>query len=512
MPAQDEDRLSVSDGAPAAPDGQELDRFDSGAWFPIVGIGASAGGLDACEALLAALPPDTGMAFVIIQHLHPRHASLMGDLLASHTRMPVTQATESVLIEPNRIYLIPPGVSLSIVGDHLHLSERANSPMAFDFFLRSLAENCGNRAVCVVLSGSGTDGSEGLKAIKANGGLVVVQDPSEAAFDGMPNSAILTRQVDLVLPVAEIPGALIQNVTRARIQSSMAKPGEKEHTEIRFSEILDLVRARTRQDFSPYKTGTITRRIERRMVMAGITNIAGYVDKLRTDPAELDSLAHDLLINVTQFFRDQTMYEVLQASVIPEMVAAQPLDKPLRIWVPGCSTGEEVYSLTMLFLQAIAAAKRNIKLQVFASDVDAQSVAFARAGYYGVDIEAQMSAEQLGQFFLEEGGGYRVARALRDTIVFTAQDLLADPPFSRLDLISCRNVLIYLRPGAQDQILSLFHFALRPGGVLVLGRSESARQYNNCFEPIDRKQGIYRHVAARPAITAQYAARPAPSP
>lgn len=478
-------------------DDQKLERIGAGGWFPIVGIGASAGGLDACETLLAALPPDTGMAFVIIQHLHPQHASMMGDLLASRTRMAVTQATQNILIEPNRIYLIPPGVSLAVSSGHLHLSMRLDSPTVFDFFLQSLAEDCGNRAVCVVLSGSGSDGPEGLKAVKANGGFVVVQDPSEAAFDGMPNSAIRTKLVDLVLPAAEIPGALIQNVTRAHAQTLMVQRSEREHTEIRFSQILDLVKAKTRHDFSPYKTGTITRRIERRMAMSGVTDIAGYVDLLRTDTAELDSLAHDLLINVTQFFRDEATFEALRENVIPEMIAARAPDQPLRIWVPGCSTGEEVYSLTMLLKEAIAAAKCNIKLQVFASDVDAQSVSFARAGLYSREIDAQISPERLARFFFEEEHGYRVTRDLRETIVFTVQDLLRDPPFSRLDLISCRNVLIYLLAGAQKQILSLFHFALRPGGVLVLGRSESARQHNDCFEPIDKKQRIYRNISVR---------------
>ncbi|MGO9173165.1 MAG: chemotaxis protein CheB [Rhodomicrobium sp.] len=468
-------------------------------WFPVVGIGASAGGLDAFKALLAALPPDPGMAFVLIQHLDPLHDSLMAGLLSSHTTMPVTPAAEGVAVEPNHVYLIPPGVSLAVAQGKLHLSEpteRHGARMAFDFFLRSLAEDCGERAICVVLSGTGTDGSEGLKAVKKKGGFVIVQDPSEAAFDGMPKSAIKTGEADLILPAAGIPGALIDHAGGIRVHPSVAKLDTNGEIENRFLEILDLVRRKTRQDFSLYKAGTLERRIERRMAMAGVADVTRYIERLQSDPAELDNLGHDLLINVTEFFRDPAAFEALAASVIPDLVSEQALDRPLRIWVPGCSTGEEVYSLTILFLEAIEASKRNIKLQVFASDVDAHSVAFARAGLYGPETAARVDGKRLARFFLREGKGYRVVRDLREAVVFTVQDLLADPPFSRLDLISCRNLLIYLRPSAQEQILSLFHFALRAGGVLFLGRSETVGKFAERFEPLNKKQRIYRHLSA----------------
>jgi two-component system CheB/CheR fusion protein len=468
--------------------------------FPIVGIGASAGGLDAFKAFLNALPPDTGMAFVLVQHLDPVHVSLMAELLSSHTAMPVTQAAEGVSIEPNRVYLIPPGVSLAVAGGKLRLSElteRHGTRTAFDVFLRSLAEDCGERAMAIVLSGTGSDGSEGLKAVKGKGGFVIVQEPSEAAFDGMPKSAIKTGQTDRILPVAEIPAALIDRMNG--LHPSDAGQAAHEGAEERFLEILGLVRTKTGQDFSHYKAGTLTRRIERRMAMAGITETARYIEKLNAQPSELDSLAHDLLINVTEFFRDAAAFQVLAETVIPEMVAAQPPDRPLRIWAPGCSTGEEAYSLAILFLEAVAASKRAIKLQVFASDVDPHVIAFARAGVYGPEIGSQVSPERLSRFFAREGDGFHVARDLRDAVVFTVQDILADPPFSRLDLISCRNVLIYLQPGAQDQVLSLFHFALRAGGVLFLGRSETVGEFKDRFEPISKKQRIYRHLnAGRP--------------
>ena len=436
------------------------------------------------------------MAFVLIQHLDPLHVSLMCGLLASHTAMPITQAAEGVLVEPNRVYLIPPGVSLAVAHGKLRLSEAAErygARKAFDFFLHSLADDCGDQAVCVVLSGTGSDGSEGLKAVKRRGGFVIVQKPSEASFDGMPKSAIQTGQADLILPVAEIPAALVKHISQVRPSNSNSRLAG--NTGDGFSEILDLVRIKTRQDFSVYKTGTLTRRIERRMAKAGIADPGSYIRKLTADAAELESLGHDLLINVTEFFRDASAFEALATSIIPEMVSVQPPDQPLRIWVPGCSTGEEAYSLAILFLEAIAISKRNITLQVFASDVDVHSIAFARAGIYGQEIESQVSPERL-RFFFKEGDRYRVIRDLREAVVFTVQDLLADPPFSRLDLISCRNVLIYLQPSAQEQILSLFHFALRGGGVLFLGRSETAGKFTARFEPINKKQRIYRHLAA----------------
>ena len=465
--------------------------------FPIVGLGASAGGLDAFKAFLTAMPSDTGMAFVLVQHLDPIHVSLMAGLLAGHTAMPVTQAAEGASIEPNRVYLIPPGVSLAVAGGKLHLSElteRHGARTAFDVFLRSLAEDCGERAIGVVLSGTGSDGSAGVKAVKSKGGFVIVQEPSEAAFDGMPKSAIQTGQADCILPVAQIPAALIKRMTC--FHPADAKPYANDGPEEPLLEVLSLVRTKTGHDFSLYKTGTLTRRIERRMAMAGITKTARYLEKLNSEQTELESLAHDLLINVTEFFRDAAAFDVLAESVIPEMVASQPPDKPLRIWSPGCSTGEEAYGLAILFLEAIAASKRALKLQVFASDVDPHSIAFARAGVYGPETESQVSPDRLSRFFVHEGGSFRVVRDLRDAVVFTVQDLLADPPFSRLDLISCRNVLIYLQPSAQEQILSLFHFALRAGGVLFLGRSETVGQFKDRFEPINKKQHIYRHLSA----------------
>ena len=486
--------------------------------FPVVGVGASAGGLDAFKTLLAALPAETGMTFVLIQHLDPKHASFMADLLASRTRMPVLQAVDGVSIEPNHVYLIPPAVSLAVSDGKLHLAEpaqRHGARMPFDFFLRSLARESGRRAICVVLSGTGSDGSEGLKAIKDNGGFVIVQDPLEAQFDGMPKSAIGTGMADVIAPLSKISRALVKHSTY--LLSSATKAATRGSVANRLSEILDLVRTKTAPDFMSYKVGTLTRRIERRMAAAGIADAGLYADKLRTDAAELDSLAQDLLINVTQFFRDTAAFDTLAESVIPQTIAAHPSDRPLRIWVPGCSTGEEAYSLAILFLEAIETSKRNLKLQVFASDIDTSAIEAAREGVYGRGTEEQVSPSRLSRFFCKEGDLYRVRRELRETVVFTVQDLLSDPPFSRLDLISCRNVLIYLRPDAQEKVLSLFHFALHAGGVLFLGPSETIGNFTERFEPIDKKHRIYRHLSAsragdggfRPGVAAAERAGPA---
>ena len=464
--------------------------------FPVVGLGASAGGLDAFRRLLAALPSGTGMAFILIQHLDPTHASMMVDLLAGHTPLTVQQAADGMPLEPEHVYLIPPGVYLSIRGGALRLSEpheRHGARLPFDFFLRSLADELGKRAICVVLSGTGSDGSLGLKAVKEKGGLVIAQEPGEAEYDGMPRSAIMTGAVDLVLPVAEIAGILNKYSRRTGLAPD-------DHPPDRLAEIVNLLRTKTSHDFALYKPGTLSRRIERRMALAGVDDSDRYLEMLRENPAELELLAKDLLINVTSFFRDPKAFEFLAEEVIPDLVRRHPADRPLRVWVAGCSTGEETYSLAMLFLKEIAAAKRNIRLQVFASDVDEDAVAIAREGRYPESIAADVSPPQLGRYFTREDHGYRVVPELRGVVVFTVQDVLADPPFSRLDLISCRNLLIYLRAEAQQRVLLLFHFALSEGGILMLGGSETVGSLDDRFEPISKAQRIYRPIGrSRPA-------------
>jgi two-component system, chemotaxis family, CheB/CheR fusion protein len=469
--------------------------------FPVVGIGASAGGLDALYKLFDALPPDTGMAFILIQHLDPTHSSMMVGLLAGHTAMPVLEATDGMPIERNHVYIIPPAVYLAIRDGVLRLTaprERHGARMPFDFFLRSLAEDCGARAVCAVLSGTGADGSIGLTAIRDRGGLVIVQDPQDAAHAGMPRSAIMTGAVDLVLPIAGIAAALVKHSGKssgpARLEPERAKPPPGDGAEAPLAAIVDLLRAHTGHDFALYKEGTLLRQIQRRMGMASIKDIGLYLATIRDNPDEMDRLAKDMLINVTQFFRDEETFKVLAERIVPELVRQHPLGMPIRIWDAGCSTGEETYSIAMVFLEAIASAKRNVKLQVFASDVDDDALAIARNGLYPESIEKDVSPARLDRFFVKEDHSYRVTRELREAVVFTTQDLLAHAPFSRLDFVSCRNVLIYLRPEVQENVLSLFHFALREGGILVLGASETVGAFADRFEPISKRQRIFRHL------------------
>ena len=467
--------------------------------FPVVGIGASAGGLEACTKLLGALPADSGMAFILVQHLDPTHESMMPELLAHRTLMTVMQATDGMLLERKHLYIIPPASYLSVSGGALRLSQpeaRHGARLPFDFLLRSLAEEYGERAICVILSGSGADGSLGLKAVKEGGGLVIAQNPDEAAYDGMPRSAILTGAVDLILPLARIPDALVKFHRRMTLTRVAAAPGEQNTLPDWLPKIVDLLRTRTTHDFRLYKEGTLRRRIERRMAMAAIEtdDMERYLDALRGDAKELDHLAADLLINVTSFFRDPKVFDVLSKTIIPDLIRDHSVDQPLRIWIAGCSTGEETYSLAMLFREEITAAKREIKLQIFASDVDADAVATAREGLYPGTIAADVSLERLTRFFSKDDHGFRILPELRATIVFAVQDVLADPPFSRLDLISCRNLLIYLRPEAQEKVISFFHFALREGGILLLGSAETIGSSKDRFEVISKAERLYRHI------------------
>jgi two-component system CheB/CheR fusion protein len=491
-----------------------------------VGIGASAGGLEACRKLLDALPAANGMAFIIVQHLDPSHDSLLVDLLTGHTPMTVLQATDGMAIERERVYVIPPGVYLS-VGNHenIRLSKpqaRHGARLPFDFLLNSLASEYGPRIACVVLSGTGADGSVGLQAVKAKGGLVIAQDISEAEYDGMPRSAIATGAVDLVLPAAKIAEAL---VARQRGRAYLPEPPNASalmSVEDLLPEFIALLRTKTVHDFSLYKHGTLARRLERRMALATVKTAAEYLDLLRRDAEELDLLSKDLLINVTGFFRDAAVFDFLAASVIPDLVRDHPRDRPLRIWVAGCSSGEETYSLAMLFREQIDASTRDIKLQIFASDVDPDAVASAREGLYPQSIESEVSPERLAEFFSREDNNYRVSAELRASIVFTVHDVLADPPFVRLDFISCRNLLIYLLPEAQAKVISIFHFALREGGLLLVGNAETIGAPDGRFAAVSETERLYRRVGGYrpgelgPSLSAgagaRLRARPDPTP
>ncbi|MGA7712427.1 MAG: chemotaxis protein CheB [Rhizomicrobium sp.] len=467
--------------------------------FPIVGIGASAGGLEACRKLIGPLSAGNGMAFILVQHLDPTHESMMVDLLASHTAMKVLEAKNGMPIERDHLYVIPPGTYLSVAGDALQISkpaERHGARMPFDFLLYSLAAEYGPRAVGVILSGTGSDGSLGLKALKEKGGLVIAQDPSEARYDGMPRNAIKTGAVDDVLAVEKIAAALVKYAKRTETAAPRSVTPQKDIVKNWLPEVIKLLRTKTDHDFTLYKDGTLQRRIERRMGMAAIRtdDKDRYIAFLRSDATELDLLAKDLLINVTSFFRDPKVFEFLTKKTIPDLIADHASDQSIRVWIAGCSTGEETYSFAMLLNEQIAKARSSLKLQVLASDVDPDAIACARDGLYPESIKEVVSPERLARFFVKEGHSYRVSPELRSSVVFTVHDVLADPPFSRLDIISCRNLLIYLRPEAQAKVVSHFHFALRKDGILVLGSSESLSNDDARFEVISKAERIYRHV------------------
>jgi len=465
---------------------------------PIVAIGASAGGLEAVSRLFELLRGTAGIAFVVVQHLDPNHTSLMAALLAEHTAMPVAEATEGCALLADHVYVIPPGRYMSVRAGLLHLSA-PDAPhgarMPYDHLLRSLAKSCGPRTIAVILSGTGSDGSAGLHALHQAGGRSIAQTPEEAEFDGMPNSAIATGLIDRIVPLAQMPKALIELATLALPPHDL--PVASDAAKVGLDAILTVVKDRTAHDFHAYKPGTISRRIERRMGLLAMRpdNLAEYHDLLDNDPAECEALAQDLMINVTSFFRDPKVFDALDATVVPDILGTLRDGQAMRVWVAGCSTGEEVYSLAMVCSDAITASGRDLKLQIFASDLDADAIAFAREGVYPLDIAMAVSADRLGRFFTREATGYRVASTLRGHVVFTVQDVLTDPPFSRIDLISCRNLLIYLNVDAQTKAVALFHFALKDGGILVLGSAESVGKNETRFEPLARADCCFRHQA-----------------
>ncbi len=424
---------------------------------------------------------------------------MMVDLLVDYTSMTVCQATDGMPIEREHLYVIPPGTYLSVENGTLHLTTpqaRHGARLPFDFLLHSMAKAYGSRAICVVLSGTGTDGSLGIKAVKDNDGFVIAQDPLDAGYDGMPKSAITTGAVDCVLAAASIPDALAEYGHRKAFAGFPNGPPQRDLVPDLLPDIVELLRKETSHDFTFYKRGTLQRRIERRMVTVPLyfRDMEHYLDRLRSDKTERDLLAKDLLINVTSFFRDPAVFDYLEKNVVSGLIRNRSADKALRIWVAGCSSGEETYSLAMLFYEQIEAEKRDIKLQIFASDIDPDTVIEARDGYYPETIAADVSPARLARFFVRENHGYRVSSELRASSVFTVQDVLTDPPFSRLDLISCRNLLIYLRPEAQAKVLSLFHFALREGGLLLLGSSETVGNADNRFKAISESERLYRHI------------------
>jgi two-component system CheB/CheR fusion protein len=471
----------------------------SGPNFPVVGIGASAGGLKAFEAFLSGMPgdPRTGIAFVFVQHLSPDHKSLLADLIKRYTRMEVFEVEDGMAVRPDCAYIIPPNRDMALLNGHLQLLEPASprgQRLPIDFFFRSLAQDQGDRAIGVVLSGTGSDGTQGIRAIKGEGGMVMAQTPESTEYDGMPRSAIATGLVDFVMEAAAMPRQIVSYVSHPLGTRSAAVSPPTSDAGNAMKKVFVLLRNQTGHDFSQYKAKTVSRRIERRMAVHQVDDLGAYVAHLQQDPKEVDALFHDLLIGVTRFFRDPEAFTALQEEAIPALFARKPSDGTIRVWVPGCSTGEEAYSVAIALQEQMEARKHHLKVQMFATDIDARAIAHARAGLYPAGIAADVSPERLSRFFSPEpdGSAYRVRKAVRNLLVFSEQDLVRDPPFSRLDLISCRNVLIYMGGELQKKLIPLFHYALNPDGLLFLGSSESVGDRPDLFVPLDRKAKLYR--------------------
>ncbi len=471
------------------------------ALVPVVGLGASAGGLQAFTDFFTAMPDKTGLAFVAVHHVDPDHESLMADLLAKHTKMTVALATDRQPIAPDHVYVIPPNRFLSIKDGILHLSppaERRGMRLPIDFFLRSLAEDQKQGAVAIIMSGTGGDGTAGIRSIKENGGMVLVQDPKEANHDGMPRSAIATGSVDHILVVAKMPAVLTDYAAHPYIAQGPAPKVLGDNARASLSDIITVLKAHTPINFEFYKDGTLLRRIERRMALRHMENSVDYLALLKDSADEAEKLCADLLISVTSFFRDPEAFEYLADNAIRDLVQNCAPGKPIRIWVPACATGEEAYSLAILVIEKISTLCKDVKLQVFASDVDEHALSVARAGIYPDAIAADITPERLSRFFVQEDHSYGVTPELRDTVVFANQNILADAPFSKLDLISCRNLLIYLNSDAQARIIQMFHFALNDEGLLLLGSSETATNHENLFQPDSKKHRLYKRLGKGP--------------
>jgi two-component system CheB/CheR fusion protein len=463
--------------------------------FPIVAIGASAGGLDALQQFFKAMPSDQELAFIVVVHLDPNHASLLPELLQKQTSIKVAKIASGMPVEPNRIYVIPPNKSLSIFNKKLQMAELElprYRQLPIDFFFRSLAQDQGDNAIGIILSGTGSDGSLGLTEIKAANGLVMVQDESSAQYNGMPQNAIKTGVADYILPPGEMPAQLIQYVQfRKGVQDSLIS--EQESAGVgEVQKIFSLIRNQTGHDFSLYKSNTIGRRVERRMQLHQIKNMADYVDFLQKNEQEVSTLAKELLIGVTSFFRDPDAYDTLQQKILPDFLKQKPNDYILRVWVPGCSTGEEAYSMAIIIQECMDNINHPINVQIFGTDINESAIDIARRGLYLSNINVDVNPDRLKRFFIKEDDNYWVRDSIREMLVFATHNAIKDPPFTKLDIISCRNLLIYFRPELQKKILPSFHFSLKEDGILFLGPSETTGQSDHFFTVLNKKWKIYR--------------------
>lgn len=464
----------------------------------IIGIGASAGGLDALEKFFGSVPAETGCAFVVVQHLDPTHKGMLVELLQRFSALPVSAIEDGTVVEPNHVYVIPKDRDVTIDAGILHLQEpehRAGARPTIDLFFRSLARERREHAVGVVLSGMGADGTAGLRMIREHGGVTFVQEPSTAKFDAMPRSAITAELADVVAPPEELFG-------RIRDFSSSGRADQRaEHDEDDvplddegLEPILSVIQAQTGHDFLQYKRSTLARRVRRRMRLHHLVSLDEYQQFLEENPNETDLLFHELLIGVTSFFRDSPVWERVAEEVLPALLASRPNGATLRAWVAGCSTGEEAYTLAMVFKETVARLHLTAWIEIFATDLDPAAIEKARLGRYGSTIGDDVSPERLSRFFVEEKLGYRIKKEIRDLVVFAPQNLVMDPPFTRLDILSCRNLLIYIAPELQRRLLPLFHYSLRPGGFLLLGSAETIGPATDLFAPLEGRLPIYRRL------------------
>jgi len=471
----------------------------------VVAVGASAGGLDAFSQILEKLPPSPNVAFIFVQHLSPQHESALPTLLSARTRLPVVQATEGAAIESNHVYVMPPNVQMEIVDGRLTLLPRPHDRSQFtpiDFFFESVARSAQERSIGIILSGTASDGAIGIREIKAAGGITIAQTPESAKYDGMPRAAIATGMIDLVLPPKEIA----EHISQVRHHPYLIRrPGGEASEDVtptdeQFRELFNLLRRASGIDFKQYKTPTVRRRLLRRMALHRLTEVDAYLRYLKEHSAETTALCQDLLIHVTRFFRDPDSFKSLEAHAFPEITTLERSEGPIRIWVPGCSTGEEAYSVAIVLIETLGDRAAERKVQIFATDVSEPAVEQARAGTYPATIAADVTPERLNRFFTKADGGFRVSKLLRDMCVFARHDLARDPPFSRLDLILCRNVLIYLDAALQKRLISVFHYALNSRGFLMLGAAETTGP-QAAFTLIDKKWRLYRKAPLEALVT-----------
>ncbi|MDI1277324.1 chemotaxis protein CheB [Methylobacter sp.] len=473
---------------PSTPHGNQSRQNGS---FPIVGLGASAGGLEAFEQFFRHIPPDSGMAFVLVSHLDPSHASILTEILQRTMSMPVAEAQDQMHVMPNRVYVIPPNRDMTIFHGALQLSIPAvphGQRMPIDAFLRSLAEDQAEKSIGIILSGTGTDGTLGLRAILGAGGVTLAQEPTTAKFDGMPVSAIQAGYVTHILPAEKMPEVLLSGILALALQPLPSPPTALSG----INHILMQLRTSTGHDFSLYKKSTITRRIQRRMSQNGIEDTETYARYLKEHPSETASLFKELLINVTSFFRDPEAFVALKQDILPAVLADKPEDYVFRVWVAGCATGEEAYSIAIVLRELMDKNQYEFKSQIYSTDLADDTITIARAGLYPPNIALDVTPERLRRFFIKEDGGYRVKKEIREMVVFAIQNVVKDPPFTKLDLLSCRNLMIYLEPELQNRLIPAFHYALKPGGVLFLSPSEGIGNHTELFTPLNRKWKFYR--------------------